>query len=121
MQVKIASAVKKDGKLLSVTLQLQEPSEIGIYKKFLADEPAMQKCPHCGKSNKIGKDDLLIRIDNPLTDTLGLHMGNPIVTCDHCKQTIPVSILDYSAFPSVMEFLKALRARYNQKKAGVKG
>ena len=37
-----------DGKLISVTVELRDPNEIKIYKKFLEDEEAFKKCPHCG-------------------------------------------------------------------------
>jgi len=47
-----------DGKLISVTIELRDPNEIKIYKTFLEGEEAFKKCPHCGQSNTVGKDDL---------------------------------------------------------------
>ena len=65
---KIETAVRQSGNLISVTLQLRDPKDIAIYRKFLEDEPALKACPKCGKPNTIGEDDLLIRVDSPLAN-----------------------------------------------------
>lgn len=116
MKIKIAEAVRKEGNLISVTLELQEPREINIYQKFLADEPAVKACPHCGAANKIGADDLRLRVDAPLADKLGLSAATPLMTCDSCGKVVELSMVDYTAFPSVVAFIAQLRNRYMELK-----
>lgn len=115
---KVTDSFKKDGKLISVTLELQDKEEIEIYKRFLADEPAFQKCPKCQQSNTIGDDDLQLRIDNPLANTLGMQLATPIMHCDHCGELIDLSMMDYSCFRSVVSWISQLRARAAQLKKG---
>ena len=105
-----------DGKLISVTVELRDPNEVKIYKKFLEDEEAFKKCPHCGQSNTVGKDDLRLRIDSPLSNNHLLSAATPLIRCDHCGEEITLSMLDYSCFPSVTAFLAKLRNAYNLKK-----
>lgn len=114
--VKIKDAVKKDGTLISVMVQITDPQELAIYKKFLESEPAFQSCPHCGHSNTVGDDDLVLRIDSPLANKIGLQIATPIMHCDHCGERVELSMLDYSAFPSVVAFINQLQARYQQLK-----
>ena len=114
---KIETAVRQSGNLISVTLQLRDPKDIAIYRKFLEDEPALKACPKCGKPNTIGEDDLLIRVDSPLANKIGLQIATPIMTCDHCGAKVELNMLDYSAFKSIVAFIQALRERYNQLKA----
>ena len=121
MTIKVVEYMRQKGNLMSVTVQLQEPREINIYKKFLADEPALNKCPHCGAKNVIGDDDLKIRIDSPLSNKIGLNLATPIVICDECGGEIPTSMLDYSAFPSIVAFIKKLKERYLELKKEKEG
>ena len=114
--VKIKDAVKKDGTLISVMVQITDPQELTIYKKFLESEPAFHSCPHCGHSNTVGDDDLVLRIDSPLANKIGLQIATPIMHCDHCGESVDLSMLDYSAFPSVVAFIKQLQTRYQQMK-----
>lgn len=121
MTIKVVEYMRQKGNLMSVTVQLQEPREINIYKKFLADEPTLNKCPHCGAKNIIGDDDLKIRIDSPLSNKIGLNLATPIVICDECGKEIPTSMLDYSAFPSIVAFIKKLKDRYLELKKEKEG
>ena len=114
--VKIKSADKQGGTLISVTVQLSDPTEIKIYRKFLESEPAFQSCPRCGKKNTIGDDDLCLRIDSPLANKIGLQIATPLMHCDHCGENIDLSMLDYTAFPSVKIFIKQLQAKYQELK-----
>ena len=107
-----------DGRLISVTVELRDPNEVKIYKKFLEDEEAFKKCPHCGQSNTVGDDDLQMRIDSPLSGNQILSAATPIMHCDHCGKMIDLSMMDYSAFPSVITFLNELKAKYAQMKKG---
>ena len=114
--VRIRDSVKENGNLVSVMVQLTDPRELAIYKKFLESEPAFQSCPRCGHANNVGDDDLMLRIDSPLANKIGLQIATPMMVCDHCKETIDLSMVDYSAFPSVVAFIKQLQARYQQLK-----
>ena len=117
-KVRIRAADKHEGNLISVTIQITDPDELKIYKKFLEGEEAFKKCPHCGHSNTVGDDDLQMRIDSPLSSNHILSAATPIMHCDHCGEAIDLSMLDYSAFPSVLAFLAELRAKYNSMKKG---
>lgn len=121
MKLKVVEYARQQGNLMSVTVQLQEPREINIYKKFLEDEPALKSCPKCGKENKIGNDDLKIRVDSPLSNKIGLNLASPVVTCDHCGEVIPTSMLDYTAFPSIVAFIAQLKKRYQELKKEKEG
>ena len=79
-------------------------------------EEAFKKCPHCGQSNTVCKDDLRLRIDSPLSNNQLLSAATPLIHCDHCGEEITLSMLDYSCFPSVIAFLAKLRNAYNLKK-----
>lgn len=112
----IKEANKVDGKLISITVELRDPNEIKIYKKFLEGEEAFKKCPNCGQSNEIGKDDLRMRIDSPLANHQLLSAATPIMHCDHCGKMIDLSMIDYTCFPSVISKLSELRTAYNNMK-----
>ena len=118
MEIKIVEAQKKEGNLMSITLRLVEKKDIDIYQKFLKDEPNMKACPHCGKPNTLGLDDMMIRVDSPLADRFGLKLGTPIVHCDHCGKDFDLSMVDYTAFPSVVAAINLLKKKYKEKKAG---
>ena len=115
-KVRIRAADKHEGNLISVTIQITDPEELKIYKKFLEGEEAFKKCPHCGQSNTVGKDDLRLRIDSPLSNNHLLSAATPLIHCDHCGEEITLSMIDYSCFPSVTAFLAKLRNAYNLKK-----
>ena len=120
--VEVAGSKKIPGKgLMSVTLRLKDPKEIEIYKSFLKDEPSMKVCPHCGSTNVLGENNLCMDIDNPLVPAF-LMLAKPNIKCESCGAEIEVSSCpDYSAFPSVLMFLKSLRVRNNQIKSQAKG
>lgn len=107
--VEIKDYFRKDGNLISVSLRLKNPREIEIYKKFLATE--VKLCSNCGAENEVGDDDLILRIDNPLGNTLGLQIATPIMHCDKCGKEFPLNMLDYTAFPSVVSFIHTLKKR----------
>ena len=117
-KVRIRAADKKDGRLISVTIQITDPSELKIYKKCLEGEEAFKKCPHCGQSNTVGDDDLQMRIDSPLAGNQILSAATPIMHCDHCGKMIDLSMMDYSAFPSVITFPHELKATSAQMQKG---
>jgi transcription elongation factor Elf1 len=110
----ILESEKANGNLISVNLQLRDPEDIKIYKKFLETE--ILNCPHCNTKNKIGDDDLVLRIDSPLAVNSLIQAATPIVTCDQCGTKFELSMLDYTAFKSVTAFIAALRKRYNELK-----
>ena len=113
---KIVDAVRQGGNLISVSLQLRDPRDIAIYRRFLADEPALKCCPKCGAENQIGDDDLVIRIDSPLANKTGLQIATPTMTCDNCGAKVELNMLDYTAFRSVVAFISALKKRYMELK-----
>lgn len=115
--VRIRDRVKENGTLISVSIQITDPEELRIYKKFLESEPAFQSCPRCGHTNTIGDDDLQLRIDSPLANKIGLQVATPLMHCDHCNNMIDLSMVDYTAFPSVVSFIKQLQARYRELKS----
>lgn len=119
MKIKIVEPIRKNGTLVGVILKLEEPKDIGIYRSFLKSEPAMCKCAHCGNPVNIEDIEPVIQVDSPLTPG-PMCISEPIVRCPKCNERITgISMLDYSAFPSVMAFLRELRAKAAAKKAGV--
>lgn len=109
---------REDGWLLSVILRLQNPEEIEMYRSFLESEILV--CPKCGRSHVPAEFNPDIGIDNPLGDSF-LLMGEPVCLCTNCETPIRLSMLEYSAFPSVIAFVNSLKSKYLAKKAGKNG
>ena len=114
--VKLIDAVKGDGKLISITLQLLDRKEINIFRSLLDSETKTPVCEHCG-DEITGTDAFYVRIDSPLSGSaIGLDVATPMIRCDNCGSMITLSLIDYHAFPSVVQFVKALRKKYQEKK-----
>ena len=112
--VKLVGADKGGGKLISVTLQLTDANEIYIFRKLIESDAAV--CPKCDDPIT-GTDAFYLRVDNPLAPSaIGLDIATPMVRCDHCGSETSLSMVDYSAFPSVKIFITALRKKYAEKK-----
>lgn len=105
-----------DGRLISITIKINDPNERAIFMKFLEGEETFKKCPKCGHSNTVGEDDMCMRIDSPLASNQLLAASTPIMHCDHCGELIDLSMMDYTCFPSVISFLSKLKASYNKMK-----
>lgn len=113
---KLVGSNKGDGKLYSVTLQLMDPTEIKIFRKLLDSEAVTPACPKC-KDPVTGTDGFFLRIDSPLSHSaIGIDVATPIIRCDHCAEETALSMVDYSAFPSVKKFITTLRLKYAEKK-----
>lgn len=110
----VVGSSKESGRLLSVSLKINDPMEIKAFRAFLKDEPGLKKCPHCGAANEIGDEDLVLEVESPLGSGTGLQIATPRVICDSCREVIPTCMMDYSAFPSVVSFVTRLRNRYVQ-------
>lgn len=109
---KLVGSEKGDGKLYSVTLQLMDPGEIKIFRKLLESEAVTPVCPKC-QDPVTGTDGFYLRVDSPLSKSaIGLDVATPIIRCDHCAVDTVLSMVDYSAFPSVKKFITALRMKY---------
>ena len=106
---KIIEAEKLDGTLMSVSLELQDPTEITAYQLFLASE--MLECGKCHAENNPKEFRPIIKVDSPLANSI-LSMAEPIVVCPHCGERIKTAMMDYTAFPSVVAFLRSLQMKY---------
>lgn len=116
MPCKLVGSEKGDGRLYSVTLQLMDPGEIKIFRKLLESEAVTPVCPKC-QDPITGSDGFYLRVDSPLSPSaIGLDVATPIIRCDHCAVDTTLSMVDYSAFPSVKKFITALRVKYASKK-----
>lgn len=113
---KLVGSEKGDGRLYSVTLQLMDPGEIKIFRKLLESEAVTPVCPKC-HDPITGADGFYLRVDSPLNPSaIGLDVATPIIRCDHCAVNMALSMVDYSAFPSVKKFITALKVKYMSKK-----
>lgn len=114
---KVIGSDKQNGQLLNVRLQIMDPNEKMIFRTFLKDEPAISRCPACGAATTQVTDDMLVlTVESPLSNALGLRMARPNIKCSGCKKELPMNAMDYSAFPSVVSFVTNLRNRYVQLK-----
>lgn len=111
--VKLASADKSGGQLLSITLQLLDPAEIKIFRSLLASE--RNYCPEC-KDPYTGTDTYYIKVDAPLAPpALGMNLATPMVKCDSCGRVTELSMIDYTPFKSALSFVQNLRKEYNKR------
>lgn len=119
MAVKLIDSEKQNGKLVSITLQLQDESDIRIFRTLLESEPSARNCPKC--SDQCGaEDEFFLKIDSPLVaSSIGMDVATGMIKCSNCGHYINLSMIDYSAFPSAVQFVSALRRKYNEKKAAV--
>lgn len=115
-KVRVVDSMKSDGKLISVTLQLLDRNEIKIFRSLLNSETETPVCPNC-QDEVTGTDAFYLRIDNPLSPSpIGLDVATPLIRCDNCGSMTTLSMVDYHAFPSVVEFVHQLKKRYMEMK-----
>ena len=114
--VKLVGADKSNGQLLSITLQLLNQNEIEIFRKLI-QEDTNGVCPKCDDPIT-NADAYYIKIDTPLNPggLLGMELATPQIKCDHCGEMITLSMIDYTPFQSVIQFVQALRKEYNKRK-----
>ena len=115
---KLVSADKGNGQLLSITLQLLKKNEIEIFRRLLKDD-TNGVCPKCGDPIT-GADTFYIRINTPLNSggLLGMELATPVVKCDHCGKEFMLSMIDYTPFQSVVQFVQLLRKEYKKRQKG---
>lgn len=115
---KLVGAEKGNGQLLSITLQLQDPAEVKIFRSLIEGEET-KKCPKC-QDEYDHSDSYFIRIDNPLVPggMLGMELATPQIKCDKCGEMISLSMVDYTPFKSVFQFVQNLRLQYNSRRKG---
>jgi len=113
--VKILEHNRVGNTLASVILRIQDPEERRMYRAFLESE--VLECPKCHNKYTVGDFEADLQIDSPLAANPILAIATPVAHCTNpaCKAPLNLSVLDYSAFPSVVEFLKKLQAKYQAK------
>lgn len=95
--------------LLSIELRLLDSREREIYQKFIDSEPSINQCPNCKDHVDVTADQATMVINNPLSRDMGLCLAYPKITCDKCGMSYTFNIaMDYTAYPSVVQFVKAL-------------
>lgn len=115
----LRSTKKYDNGYVVAMFDLSNDFEANNYRSRLAlDVPT---CPHCGEKLNPNREDLLIRVDNPLSKFLGFNAGILETKCQACHKDISVPqstvILD-DAFPSIVDILKKTRAQAAMVKSG---
>ena len=112
---KLVAADKGNGQLMSITLQLQDQQEIEIFRKLIQDETE-GFCPKCNDPIT-NSDSYYIKIDTPLnvSGLLGMELATPLIKCNNCGEEVQLSMIDYTPFKSVFQFVQALRLEYKKR------
>lgn len=117
---KLAGKLIKDHKLIYIDLIIRDEKDWAILQSFLADEPDVKKCKLCGSTiDTLSRENCYLHIMNPLGDTMGFKLANPIIHCPKCNTSYELfSSLDYTALKSVTAFIKALKEGVTNKNHG---
>lgn len=113
MANKVSSTVR-GGQLTEINISVDGPNEVKIYRDLMKMD--MPKCPYCGKDLYPNPEDCGFTVSNPLVSTFGMELGVPKTKCQICgKVIIDDTTLDLGAFPSIVNYLKGLRAEYQRR------
>lgn len=117
---KIINTKITDGKLIYMDLIIRDEVDWGIFQSFLSDEIESKKCKLCGKEiSKLTRENCRLRIQSPLSDSMGFKLANPVIKCPSCNEEYEMfSSLDYTPLVSVTNLIKQLKDGVKKKYHG---
>lgn len=102
----------KDGKLISITFQVNTEFEKNAYRKL----PFLETCPHCGKPVNPADEDLVLVVPNPLESAIpgvAMELGLAVTKCSSCGQQVrDTDQCDITSFPEIEQYVRRLRQAY---------